>query len=59
VSSVRPSGRSARVEVDAARTPGEAVVLRELVARAGATLAERIPVDMESTLLALARRHAA
>jgi drug efflux transport system ATP-binding protein len=59
VSSVRPSRRSARVEVDVARTPGESAVLEALVTRAGAALAERVAVDMESTLLALARREVA
>jgi ABC-2 type transport system ATP-binding protein len=52
---VRASGRYARVEVPASRSPGEAEVLRALAALPGARLVERAPVDMETTLLALAR----
>jgi len=59
VRAARARGRSAHVEVDAARTPGEAAVLDALVTRAGAALAERVAVDMESTLLALATRSTA
>ena len=58
VTSARARGRSARIEVPNDRTPGEAEVLRALVERAGATLAERVAMDMESTLLALANRRA-
>jgi ABC-2 type transport system ATP-binding protein len=46
----------ARVEVSAAGAPSEEDVLRELARLAGARFAERTPVDMESALLALARR---
>jgi ABC-2 type transport system ATP-binding protein len=53
---VRASGRYARVEVPTARSPGEAAALRALAALPGARLVERAPVDMETTLLALARR---
>jgi ABC-2 type transport system ATP-binding protein len=53
---VRASGRYARVEVPAQRSPGEPAVLRSLAALPGALLVERAPVDMETTLLALARR---
>jgi len=54
VRAARARGRSAHIEVDAAHTPGEAAVLDALVTRAGAALAERVAVDMETTLLALA-----
>jgi ABC-type multidrug transport system ATPase subunit len=46
----------ARVEVLAERTPGDAAVLVDLMSLPGARFAERTPVDMESTLIALARR---
>jgi ABC-2 type transport system ATP-binding protein len=46
----------ARVEVSAAGGPAEDDILRDLAELAGARFAERTPVDMESTLLALARR---
>jgi ABC-2 type transport system ATP-binding protein len=46
----------ARVEVSAAGAPAEDDMLRDLAKLAGARFAERTPVDMESTLLALARR---
>jgi len=46
----------ARVEVSADAAPAEADILRDLARLAGARFAERTPVDMESTLLALARR---
>ncbi len=49
------SGEFARIEVGADRTPGERAVRRTLATLAGVRLAERVPVDMEATLLALAR----
>jgi ABC-2 type transport system ATP-binding protein len=55
VAAVRASGRYARVEVPTARSPGEAAVFAALAALPGARLVERAPVDMETTLLALAR----
>jgi len=57
VQAARATGRFARVEVPRDRTPGAARVLADLRAlpRAGVWLAEQAPVDMESTLLALAR----
>jgi ABC-2 type transport system ATP-binding protein len=55
VSGARASGRFARVEVPSARSPGADAVLRALAGLAGARLVEALPVDMESTLLALAR----
>jgi ABC-type multidrug transport system ATPase subunit len=45
----------ARVEVRAEGAPSEEDILRDLAALDGARFAERTPVDMESTLLALAR----
>jgi len=56
VSASRGCAGFARVEVGGESIPDEAVILRELSRLAGAGLAERTPVDMESTLLALARR---
>jgi ABC-2 type transport system ATP-binding protein len=56
---VRGSGRFARVEAPAARSPGAAQERTALAALPGARLVERIPVDMEATLLALARAGAA
>jgi ABC-2 type transport system ATP-binding protein len=60
VSSARASGRFVRVEVASGRTPGERSVLEGLRGLPGAAppVAERAPVDMESTLLARARRGA-
>jgi ABC-2 type transport system ATP-binding protein len=57
VQAARATGRFARVEVARDRTPGAARVLADLRALANADvwLAEQAPVDMESTLLALAR----
>jgi ABC-2 type transport system ATP-binding protein len=55
VSGARASGRFARVEVPRAQSPGAESVLRALAGLAGARLVEALPVDMESTLLALAR----
>jgi len=51
----RASGRFARVEVPRERSPGAGAVLRDLAALPGVQLAEVLPLDMESTLLALAR----
>jgi ABC-2 type transport system ATP-binding protein len=55
VDGARATGRFARVEVHRARTPGASQVLRDLAALPGARLVEQSAVDMESTLLALAR----
>jgi ABC-2 type transport system ATP-binding protein len=57
VSSARASGRFVRIEVPRELTPGEARVLEALRALPGAPVrvAESTPLDMESTLLALAR----
>jgi ABC-2 type transport system ATP-binding protein len=55
VSASRACAGYARVEVGGGRAPGEAEILRDLIALSGARFAERTPVDMESTLLALAR----
>jgi len=52
---VRSSGRFARVEAPAARSPGEAGTRAALAALPGARIVERVPVDMETTLLALSR----
>jgi ABC-2 type transport system ATP-binding protein len=56
VAGARATGRYARVEVPAAKSPGTDAVLRDLgrLAHDGPHFAERIPVDMETTLLALA-----
>ncbi len=53
----RATGRFARIEVRHDRSPGAAQVVRELAALpdAGVRFAEPAPIDMESTLLALAR----
>ncbi|HUI27183.1 MAG TPA: ABC transporter ATP-binding protein [Candidatus Kryptonia bacterium] len=53
----RATGRFARIEVGRRRTPGAAHVVRDLTALpdAGVRFAERTAIDMESTLLALAR----
>jgi ABC-2 type transport system ATP-binding protein len=58
VESARATGRFARVEVRPERTPGAARVLADLAGLSGGTVqvAEEAPVDMESTLLALAGR---
>ncbi len=58
VTSARASGRFVRVEVDRARTPGAERVLEELRSLPAhpARVAEAVPIDMETTLLALARR---
>jgi ABC-2 type transport system ATP-binding protein len=61
VTAAYAAGRATRVEVERARTPGAARVLQDLgVLPAGPVrLVERLPIDMEATLLALARRSAA
>ena len=55
VQAARATGRFARVEVLGARAPDPERVMRDLAALPGAPvrLAEPVPVDMESTLLAL------
>ena len=57
VQAARATGRFARIEVQRDRSPGKARVLGDLRALRGTGiwLAEQVPVDMESTLLALAR----
>lgn len=55
VAETHASGEFARVEVALAATPGGATVRRMLAALPGVRFAERIAVDMEATLLALAR----
>jgi ABC-2 type transport system ATP-binding protein len=45
----------ARIEVAESRTPGSAAVRRILAGLAGVHFAEQLPVDMEATVLALAR----
>jgi len=59
VSAARASGRFARIEVPLERTPGSERVLRDMRALPGVWLAEQARVDMESTLLALARQEGA
>ncbi len=56
VAGARATGRYARVEVPAARSPGTDTVLRDLnrLAPDAAQFVERVPVDMETTLLSLA-----
>ena len=59
VDSVRDCGRFVRVEVARDRSPGPDAVGRALAGLGGGALvalAERAPADLESTLLALARR---
>jgi ABC-2 type transport system ATP-binding protein len=58
VASARASGRFARIEVARDRTPGAEEVLEGLRSLPGhpARVAEPAPIDMETTLLALARR---
>jgi ABC-type multidrug transport system ATPase subunit len=57
VAAARTSGRYARVEVATGASPGPARVLADLAALPGAAvrLVEPLAVDMETTLLALAR----
>jgi len=60
VASARASGRFVRVEIARDRTPGPERVLAALRSLPGhpARVAEPAPIDMETTLLALARRGA-
>jgi len=56
VGEARATGRYARIEVPRAATPGAAHVLHDLAALPAAVLvAEQAPIDMEATLLHLAR----
>jgi len=55
VGEVRAIGRFARIEVPRDQTPGAAQVLNDLRALAAVQLAEQAPIDMEATLLHLAR----
>ena len=56
VSDVRAGGRYARIEVPAGQGPGAAQVIRDLNALPAAVrIAEQAPIDMEATLLHLAR----
>ncbi|MEW6267805.1 MAG: ABC transporter ATP-binding protein [Thermodesulfobacteriota bacterium] len=57
VDQVRAHGRHARIEVRRDRSPGADRVLRDLWAlrEHGVALAEQVPVDIESMLLALSR----
>jgi ABC-2 type transport system ATP-binding protein len=55
VNSSRACAGYARVEVRGEGAPNDAEVLRDLLGLSGARFAERMPIDMESTLLALAR----
>lgn len=57
VAGARASGRFARIEVPVERSPGSERVLRDIAALPGVRLAERAEMDMEATLLALARHH--
>jgi len=59
VSAARASGRFTRIEVPLERTPGSERVLRDMRALPGVWLAEQTRMDMESTLLALARQEGA
>lgn len=59
VAAVRAGGTFARIEVSAERSPGEASAVRVLAALPGVSAVERIAVDMEATLLTLARRGSA
>jgi len=60
VESARGTGRFARVDVVRDRAPSRAAILRDLHGLPGVDvlLAEEAPIDMESTLLALARQSA-
>ena len=55
VAETHPSGDFTRIEVPAAHTPGGAAVRHALAGLAGVHFAEQVAVDMEATLLALAR----
>ena len=58
VGDARAIGRYARIEVPRSQTPGGARVLQDLAALPGAVrLAEPAPIDMEATLLHLAREY--
>ena len=60
VGEARATGRYARIEVPQDHTPGAPRVLRHLAGLPGAVrVAEQAPIDMEATLLHLARRPAA
>jgi ABC-2 type transport system ATP-binding protein len=59
VAAAHATGCHARVEVALARSPGPARVLRDLAALDGVRFVEQVPIDIESMLLALARRSAA
>ena len=60
VAAAHATGRCVRVEVSRAGSPGTPAVAGDLAGLpAGVRFVERIPVDMEATLLALARRAAA
>jgi ABC-2 type transport system ATP-binding protein len=58
VAGLRALGRFAQVEVAADRSPGEARALDAIAALPGVLAAERLPLDLEATLLALARAKA-
>jgi ABC-2 type transport system ATP-binding protein len=57
VASTHATGGYARIEIARPRSPGSARVLRDLSTLAGGAVAlvEALPVDMEATMLALAR----
>lgn len=55
---VRTSGLNARIEVAPEQAPAETQVFADLAALDGARLVERLPLDMEAVLVALARVHA-
>jgi ABC-type multidrug transport system ATPase subunit len=57
VAGARATGRFARVEVRREHTPGSRTVLHDLTSLpgGGVRFAEQAPIDMESTLLALAQ----
>ena len=55
VAAARPTGRFAWVEVRRAHSPGADCVVRDVVAACGARFVEALPLDMEATLLHLAR----
>jgi hypothetical protein len=55
VTDARATGRFARIEVSLERTPGATRVVHDLASLSGVRFAEHAPIDMESTLLALAR----
>ena len=55
VASARAGRGFARIEVAQERSPGDERVLHDVASLTGGRLAERTEVDMESTLLALAR----